>query len=127
MTRYLITVALASTTFGLIKVGGGLTASVATALVVGTVAFVAFLAVEHRRPHPLLPLRLTSTLRLFASMPFTTRSNSAGEMGVDWWLWMSTTAYFARGFRCSAVTSVDFGLYSTIVGGWNSGSLPWPA
>src|SRR5438093_6209708 len=39
---------------------------------------------------------------------------------------MSTTGYLARGLRCSDVMSVDFGLYSRIVGGGNSGSRPCP-
>jgi EmrB/QacA subfamily drug resistance transporter len=61
----LITVALASTTYGLIEFGDGLTVSVATTLVVGVVAFVGFLVVESRQAHPLLPLSL------FRSTQFT--------------------------------------------------------
>ncbi len=61
----LITVALASTTYGLIELGDGLTVSVATTLVVGVVAFVGFLVVESRQSHPLLPLSL------FRSRQFT--------------------------------------------------------
>ena len=37
---------------------------------------------------------------------------------------MSITGNFARGTRCCGVTSVDFGLYSRMVGGGNSGSRP---
>jgi EmrB/QacA subfamily drug resistance transporter len=54
----LITVALSTTTYGLIELGDGLTAPVATALVIGVVAFVGFIVVESRRRHPLLPLSL---------------------------------------------------------------------
>ena len=61
----LITLALASGTFGLIKLSDGLTGTVAAALVVGVVALVAFLAVERHRRHPLLPLTL------FRSRQFT--------------------------------------------------------
>jgi EmrB/QacA subfamily drug resistance transporter len=61
----LITVALGSTTYGLIEVGDGLTVSVATALVVGIASFIGFLVVESRHPHPLLPLNL------FRSRQFT--------------------------------------------------------
>jgi len=61
----LITVALASATFGLIQMGSGVTVPVVVALVTGVVAFVAFLGVERRRPHPLLPLWL------FRSRQFT--------------------------------------------------------
>jgi EmrB/QacA subfamily drug resistance transporter len=61
----LITVALGSTTYGLIEVGDGLTVSVATALVVGISSFIGFLVVESRHPHPLLPLNL------FRSRQFT--------------------------------------------------------
>ncbi len=61
----LITVALASLTFGLIELGNGLTAPVAAALVTGAVAMAGFLTVERRSPHPLLPLDL------FRSRQFT--------------------------------------------------------
>jgi EmrB/QacA subfamily drug resistance transporter len=61
----LITVALASLTFGLIELGNGLTPSVVLALVTGVAALAGFLFVERRRPHPLLPLDL------FRSRQFT--------------------------------------------------------
>ena len=61
----LITVSLAAITSGLIAMGNGITMPVAVALATGVVTFVAFLVVETRRPHPLLPLSL------FRSMQFT--------------------------------------------------------
>jgi EmrB/QacA subfamily drug resistance transporter len=61
----LITVALASFTSGLIEIGDGLTPPVAIALTIGVVAFAAFIIVEARHPHPLLPLTL------FRSKQFT--------------------------------------------------------
>jgi EmrB/QacA subfamily drug resistance transporter len=61
----LITIALASTTFGLIEMGNGVTAPVVIALVTGVVALVGFVFVESRREHPLLPLSL------FRSRQFT--------------------------------------------------------
>jgi EmrB/QacA subfamily drug resistance transporter len=61
----LITVALAGSTYGLITIASGVTALVVVALVGGVVAFVAFLAVEHRRADPLLDLTL------FRSRQFT--------------------------------------------------------
>jgi EmrB/QacA subfamily drug resistance transporter len=59
----LITIALGASTYGLIELGGG--AAPTIALVTGLVAFVGFLVVESRRPHPLLPLSL------FRSMQFS--------------------------------------------------------
>ena len=57
-------------------------------------------------------------------MPFITRSNSTAEIGVAWWLWISITGNFARGTGAAATTSVDFGLYSRMFGGGNSGCRP---
>jgi hypothetical protein len=64
-------------TYGLIELGDGLTVSVATALVVGVVAFVGFLVVESRQPHPLLPLSLFSS-RQFTGANLVTLTVYAG-------------------------------------------------
>ena len=73
----LITVALASMTYGLIELGDGLTVSVATALVVGLAAFLGFLVVESREPHPLLPLSLFRS-RQFSGANLVTLTVYAG-------------------------------------------------
>ena len=73
----LITVALAATTFGLIQIGDGVTASVVIALVAGAVAFAGFLVVESRIPHPLLPLTLFGS-RQFSGANLVTVTVYAG-------------------------------------------------
>jgi EmrB/QacA subfamily drug resistance transporter len=59
----LVTLSLAASTYGLIELGDG--TGPAVALAVGIVAFVAFIVIEGRQPHPLLPLGL------FRSTQFT--------------------------------------------------------
>jgi hypothetical protein len=75
---------------------------------------------------PDVPLALTRTRRLLASMPATTRAICVSAMPGGWWLWMSITGNFAFGTGCSTVLSVVRGLYWVMVGSGNSGVRPSP-
>ena len=70
---------------------------------------------------PETPLELTSTFRFSGSIDAASSSNCCAVIGAGWWLWMSMTGNLARGTGCCGTTSVDFGLYSRIVGGGNWG------
>jgi len=58
----LITLALGATTYGLIELGGGPAPTIA--LITGLAALLGFVAVESRRPHPLLPLSLIRSTQI---------------------------------------------------------------